>query len=318
MGLSLIYKFNTVSSTESLECINEMAIFLSQPLRYDSSALTRIVLDFGEDVYPCHSYAVILYALKRLCVERKISLTFRLPSRSKNSNLIQFFSDTGIDFILEDEAKDRLRDEFAACRKNDDRLSANVGVHNLKVPQDLTAQSIDQFMDNFKRKLMEIRTFITAQEIDPKRELSSQIFELYSNSICHSKSREGVFAQCSVSSAEQMVTITFYDVGIGIPTSVRSFLQKTDTEFSDIEALDWAMQEANSTKQQEDDYPRGAGFPTLKSFTRQKHGMMFVASGKAYFCSRPGAEKYQQLATPLPGTLIIIKIPLNKVMEVAK
>ena len=85
MGLSLIYKFNTVSSTESLECINEMAIFLSQPLRYDSSALTRIVLDFGENVYPCHSYAVILYALKRLCVERKISLTFRLPSRSKTA-----------------------------------------------------------------------------------------------------------------------------------------------------------------------------------------------------------------------------------------
>ena len=166
MGLSLIYKFNTVSSTESLECINEMAIFLSQPLRYDSSALTRIVLDFGEDVYPCHSYAVILYALKRLCVERKISLTFRLPSRSKNSNLIQFFSDTGIDSILEDEAKDRLRDEFAACRKNDDRLSANVGVHNLKVPQDLTAQSIDQFMDNFKKILVDIQDLIKSKDID--------------------------------------------------------------------------------------------------------------------------------------------------------
>lgn len=316
MALSLVYSFHSGSAVETPDCISEMAFFLYHPLHNDSSVLSRITLDFGEDVSLCHSYAVILYALKKICKNRNIGLTFRLPSRAKNSNTIRFFCDTGIDSILEPAASARLAAELAACKKANPLN--HVGVHNLNVPQELTAESIDQFMENFKKKFLEIKTFIAAQEIDSKRELSSPIFELYSNSICHSQSSEGVFAQCSVSSAEQMVTITFYDVGIGIPTSVRSFLQKTDTEFSDIEALDWAMQEANSTKQQEDDYPRGAGFPTLKSFTRQKHGMMFVASGKAYFCSRPGAEKYQQLATSLPGTLIIIKIPLNKVMEDVK
>ena len=97
---------------------------------------------------------------------------------------------------------------------------------------------------------------------------------------------------------------SIYDIGIGIPNSVKNFLNIPNMSSKD--ALKWALKEGNSTKQS--DYPRGVGFTLLEEFRKNVKGKILIITDNVYYESKNNYSNYTNLSKKVRGTLFTFKI----------
>lgn len=97
--------------------------------------------------------------------------------------------------------------------------------------------------------------------------------------------------------------LTVIDFGIGIPSNVRSLPQNSDKTAN--EALQWAFEPGNSTKQ--DSISRGAGLNLLQDFILKNHGNLTIFSNDGYVNIDDNIINKNK-CTNLRGTLINIAI----------
>ena len=96
-----------------------------------------------------------------------------------------------------------------------------------------------------------------------------------------------------------------YDTGIGIPSLVK---EEINENMSSHDAINWALQRGNSTKQLIHGIPRGLGLSDLYDFIRLNDGALNIFTNDIYFEYKKGNTSYELLSFPIIGTFIGITI----------
>lgn len=133
--------------------------------------------------------------------------------------------------------------------------------------------------------------------------LRSKLFEIPDNALTHSNSEYGIICHGYYSN-EKTFTFSIYDLGIGIPQSVRNYKNE---KMDSIEALEWAFEKGNTTKVK--DYPRGIGFTILEEFKQELKGKITIITEDVLYTSREnGKSSFEKLNKNIKGTLFTLKI----------
>lgn len=101
-----------------------------------------------------------------------------------------------------------------------------------------------------------------------------------------------------------MLHLAVVDFGIGIPSSVYSFLSPNES-LTSAEALKWAFQSGTTTKQDEA-ISRGMGLNLLQTFVTQNQGRLKIFSNDACVDMDHTGIRYENGYTNFTGTLVNI------------
>lgn len=135
--------------------------------------------------------------------------------------------------------------------------------------------------------------------------LSSRLCEVFNNSFEHSQSELDTFCCGHWMPQKKYLTFSIYDAGIGIPTSVNTYLDK---HLSDDKCLQIALMDGFSTAEHNVGFSRGLGLKDLKDFITLNNGCMKLYSGKGCYSIENGIESYHLLNHKICGTLFIMNI----------
>jgi hypothetical protein len=130
------------------------------------------------------------------------------------------------------------------------------------------------------------------------------IDELFANSALHSKSELGVEVGGQFYPTLRRLDFTLADGGRGIPGSVRASFR--DRAFKDQEAIAWAMEDYNTTRQ--GDIPGGLGSKILRDFVRLNKGKLVIASNSGFWFQNGQDVRMHQLAFAFPGTAVLLEV----------
>jgi hypothetical protein len=137
---------------------------------------------------------------------------------------------------------------------------------------------------------------------DLREGILSTVAEIYLNAFDHSQSAIGVFSCGQHYPKKEMLELTTIDFGVGIISNVRSLPQYT--EISTEEALKWAFEPGNSTKQQE--LSRGNGLKLLQDFVIKNQGSLRVCTNDGQVIVSDNGVIYNSTKNPFSGTLVNI------------
>lgn len=142
-----------------------------------------------------------------------------------------------------------------------------------------------------------------------KNEIIRSIFEIYSNAIIHGDCLE-VFScgQFYPRKTPPRIDFTIVDMGITLKRNVNEYLQANKTG---IEAIQWALEENNTTKRKENNIPGGLGLKLICDFARLNNGKVQIVSGDGYWQLSKKKEESFTLAYPFPGTLVNLEYNLD-------
>jgi hypothetical protein len=145
--------------------------------------------------------------------------------------------------------------------------------------------------------------------IAAKSEIIRSIFEIYSNAVIHGDCTE-VFScgQFYPRKNPPQINFTIVDVGRTIKTNVSEFLQKSITG---IDAIEWALEENNTTKPKERNIPGGLGLKIICDFARLNNGKVQIVSGNGCWQITRGKENSSIMEYPFPGTLVNLEFNLD-------
>lgn len=128
--------------------------------------------------------------------------------------------------------------------------------------------------------------------------------ELFANSSLHSKSPVSVAVCGQYFPAKDRLDFVLTDGGRGIPGSVRSSFPERN--FNDAEAISWAMEPFNTTRQ--GDIPGGLGSKLLREFVALNKGRLAIASQGGYWCQVGSRIVKSSLSFSFPGTSVLLEI----------
>ena len=132
--------------------------------------------------------------------------------------------------------------------------------------------------------------------------IAGKVVEIYFNAFEHSQSSIGVFTCGQHYPESGTLQLTVVDFGIGISNSVRTLPE--NAAMTSIEALKWAFEPGNSTKQQ--GIRQGEGLHILQEFVRKNHGTLMIFSNDSYVNIGDNGVKYENVCTNFSGTLVNI------------
>ncbi|MBS5143742.1 MAG: ATP-binding protein [Firmicutes bacterium] len=135
--------------------------------------------------------------------------------------------------------------------------------------------------------------------------LFKNIYEVFNNASDHSRSCQGVYACGHWMPTKKQLVFSVYDTGIGIPSLVK---EEINENMSSHDAINWALQRGNSTKQLIHGIPRGLGLSDLYDFIRLNDGALNIFTNDIYFEYKKGNTSYELLSFPIIGTFIGITI----------
>ena len=131
-----------------------------------------------------------------------------------------------------------------------------------------------------------------------------KLFEIFQNSVIHSRSFTGVCVCGQFFPNLQRLDFTISDAGVGIRQNVRKHLG--NPKLSSVEAIRWALEEGNSTKT--GGQPGGLGLKFLKDFIHQNQGTIQIVSRLGFYQFSAGNETFETMQADFPGTTVNIEI----------
>ena len=129
------------------------------------------------------------------------------------------------------------------------------------------------------------------------------IFEIFSNSVIHSRTELGIFSCGQFFPARDRLTFTVADLGVGIRQNIEDYL---GVNFSPEEAIVWATEGRNTTKR--GDIPGGLGLKLLCAFIDLNKGCIRIVSDAGYWQRINGNTITTTLSHPFPGTVVSVEI----------
>jgi hypothetical protein len=130
------------------------------------------------------------------------------------------------------------------------------------------------------------------------------IDELFANSALHSRSVRGVSVAGQFYPRLRRLDFTLADGGRGIPGSVHASFK--DRMLTDPEAIAWAMEDYNTTRQ--GDIPGGLGSKILRDFIRLNKGKLVIASNGGFWCQDGQDVRMLRLSSVFPGTAVLLEV----------
>ena len=86
-------------------------------------------------------------------------------------------------------------------------------------------------------------------------------------------------------------------------------LDYTNTDYSAIEAIEWAIRDNNTTKLPKEGRQGGMGLQTLCRFFKENKGCIRIVSDAGYWrTEKNGKIRKENLSSPFPGTVIDFEI----------
>jgi anti-sigma regulatory factor (Ser/Thr protein kinase) len=136
------------------------------------------------------------------------------------------------------------------------------------------------------------------------------VLEIYSNAFTHGYSSIGVHSCGQRYPQLKELKITAVDFGIGIPKSVRDYLQSIGKPYSisDDKTLQLAFQEGFSTR------PGlgGLGLKLLKEFIQINNGRLDIYSHRGHAVIDSDGERYEIMNSFFKGTVVNISINIDQ------
>lgn len=134
----------------------------------------------------------------------------------------------------------------------------------------------------------------------------SRLSEAYTNVFEHAQSPVGLFSCGQHFPNKHLLKLTLVDFGVGIPSNVRMFFQRTKSIApehlpADV-CLNWAFRQGTSTQPG----GRGLGLDLLTSFVRLNEGRMEIFSHEAHAIVTKDGVVFQTREPHFEGTLVNI------------
>lgn len=134
-----------------------------------------------------------------------------------------------------------------------------------------------------------------------KKKIAESIYEIFVNAQIHSQT-EKIFTCGQFFPKRNNIEFMITDIGIGFKESVNN---RFGRKLNAIQAIDWAMKEGHTTKQ---DAPGGIGLALLMEFIHKNQGKIQVISKDGFWeMSRNGIES-MLFQHEFPGTAVNIDI----------
>lgn len=142
-----------------------------------------------------------------------------------------------------------------------------------------------------------------------KDDLKSKIFELFANALEHSGSNLGCFCcrNNTTLSKKQELTLTLIDLGIGIAESVQEYFKERKGYLleNNIEALKWAFEEGNTTRESQFG---GLGLALVEDFLDIADGSMEVYCNNVLLQIKGKEKSTDFIPYNFQGTIINIRL----------
>lgn len=260
--------------------IEDVSAIIEIQYRFLQSNCKRLIFQFTECKYIDAAVSVVIGTLPAYANLNKKSVKYQFPNNE--SPILSFMKKVGMyKFYMKNEI---------------DYTGDNVIPFNRIVDEKMMDEYADRVMT-----LAPIKMQKEAQDI-----LSSYIYEIYQNGLFHSKSPIDVFTSGCWIPQRKEFHFAIYDMGTGIPQNIRNFMNRSDLDSE--KCLKLAFLDGYTTSNNEG-INRGLGLTRLKNFIRLNNGSMSMYTDDiCYTISGNEIEKYQELTTPILGTLIIISI----------
>ena len=252
---------------ESVKDIKEMFDIQTE---FINSSKPQFILNATECTYISPPCLIILSSLQLICLEQQKKLTIKLKYGSKLDKLLKHSG-------------------FIQTSK----------ISNSSVP--FTIIHSDDEIEELITKIVELSP-LKNEDKTTKQTIISRLYELPANSIEHSKNNNGVLC-CAYYTTKKEFCFCIYDLGIGIPNSVRE--HKNNKHLSSKEALEWALKESHTTMTS---YPRGLGFTTIEEFRKKYNGTFKIITENVMYSAIHTEKKIKNFNKTIRGTLFMIKI----------
>ena len=158
------------------------------------------------------------------------------------------------------------------------------------------------FSDYIERELVQ-RTEIPSMSTGLLKKFRESIFEIFSNSVLHSRTKLGIFSCGQFFPSNDRIHFTVADLGIGIRRKISEHL---NCELSSEEAIVWATEATNTTKR--GSVPGGLGLKLLREFIDLNDGSIQIASDLGYWQRRGRTTVTEPLRYSFPGTVVSVEI----------
>jgi ATP-binding region, ATPase family protein len=143
------------------------------------------------------------------------------------------------------------------------------------------------------------------------KEVSYCIFEIVHNVRDHSGADR--FYICGQHYPKQgILRLAISDLGVGLPAKVK---QRNPHMVSDIEAVEWAFVDGNTTKRRKEG---GVGLYSIKDILHQRGQLKLISNQAFYSISQSGITNHQSMPERFRGTLLWIEFDINKCLKSRK
>lgn len=137
-----------------------------------------------------------------------------------------------------------------------------------------------------------------------KDRIVESIYEIFVNSQIHSDTKN-IYTCGQFYPAKNTIEFTIVDIGIGFRERVnKAFNSNLDS----VEAIRWAMQNKNTTKQ---DAPGGIGLALLKEFVSCNKGKIQIVSLDGFYELNRRGERGAFFKGEFPGTIVNLQFKTN-------
>lgn len=173
--------------------------------------------------------------------------------------------------------------------------------HNAIDYKRFDAQDERYFSNYVEEELMRRDEFPRMSE-KASAELRESILEIFSNSVLHSQSKSGIFSCGQNFPNKKKLNFMIVDLGVGIPRNVKEHL---NTDIGPLDAIEWAMEEYNTTKK---GIPGGLGLKIISEFIDFNKGCLKIVSHSGYWEKNNQGINKDMMKHPFPGTVVSMEI----------
>ena len=138
------------------------------------------------------------------------------------------------------------------------------------------------------------------------KKMKESILEIFINAETHGNCKS-VFSCGQLFPHKNRLDFTVVNIGTTIRKNVSDFLN--DPYLNSADAIDWAVQESNTTRQ--GNIPGGLGLSTLLSFIELNKGRVQIVSDDGYWAKISNDYIVKKLSNSFNGTIVNIEFNIN-------
>jgi anti-anti-sigma regulatory factor len=139
--------------------------------------------------------------------------------------------------------------------------------------------------------------------LDLKEKFYEGVDEIFTNSVIHSKTKNGIFACGQFFPRDERLDFAITDAGIGVREVI---YKKLGLEMDAVQAVEWALTGKNTTRQ--GDIPGGLGLKLIREFITLNGGKFLIVSNDGFWSMIKGRISKKKLDWEFPGTTTILEI----------